>query len=76
MTLQIPEERLVRLRQIIGDKTTPAIIPVSSSTWWAGVKSGLFPKPIKLGKRITVWKVSDILALVNGDTDHNEEGAK
>jgi len=36
------------------------IIPVSPSTWWAGVKSGLFPSPIKLGPRITVWKKSDI----------------
>ena len=66
----------LRLRQIIGDKTTPAIIPVSRSTWWAGVKDGHFPKSIKLGKRITVWKVSDILALVKGDTHHNVEGAK
>ena len=67
---------LLRIRQIIGDKTTPAIIPVSRSTWCAVVKDGLFPKPIKLGKRITVWKVSDILALVNGAANHDEEGAR
>jgi len=36
------------------------IIPVSKSTWWAGVKSGRFPKPIKLGPGITVWKSEDI----------------
>jgi prophage regulatory protein len=35
------------LKQIIGDKTTniPAIIPVSKSTWWDGVKTGRFPRP-------------------------------
>jgi prophage regulatory protein len=39
-------------------------IPVSKSTWWAGVKSGRFPKPVKLGPRITTWRVEDIRALI------------
>ena len=29
----LPEDGFVRLRQIIGDKSTPAIIPVSRSSW-------------------------------------------
>ena len=65
---QLPEMGYVRLSQIIGNpKTeppTPPIIPVSKSTWWDGVKCGRFPKPLKLGTRITVWRVEDILALV------------
>ena len=37
------------------------IVPVSASTWWAGVKTGRFPAGIKLpGGQITVWRVSDI----------------
>jgi prophage regulatory protein len=32
-------------------------IPVSKSTWWAGIKDGRFPKPVKLGPRITAWRV-------------------
>jgi prophage regulatory protein len=40
-------------------------IPVSKSTWWAGVKDGRFPKPIKLGPRITVWRSEDIHRLVS-----------
>lgn len=39
-------------------------IPVSKSTWWAGVKSGRYPKPVKLGPRITAWRVEDIRALI------------
>lgn len=39
-------------------------IPVSRSTWWAGVKSGRFPAPIKLGPRITAWRDADIQELV------------
>jgi len=39
-------------------------IPVSRSTWWAGVKDGRFPKPLKLGPRTTVWRIEDIRALI------------
>lgn len=39
-------------------------IPVGKSTWWDGVRKGRFPKPIKLGPRITVWKREDIDALI------------
>ena len=39
-------------------------IPVSKSTWWAGVKSGRFPQPVKLGPRITAWRVEDIRTLI------------
>jgi prophage regulatory protein len=54
----------MRLPQIIGStKTTPPIppiIPVSSSTWWAWVKIGKAPKPIKLSEKVTAWRSSDI----------------
>lgn len=60
----LPETGFLRLSQIIGNpKTTPpipAIIPVKKSTWWAGVKNGRFPQPIKLSKGVTVWRVEDI----------------
>lgn len=41
--------------------------PVGRSTWLAGVKSGCYPKPVKLSARVVAWRVSDILALVRGD---------
>lgn len=52
---------LLRISSIIGPG---APIPVSRSTWWAGVKSGRFPKPVRLGPRLTAWKTSDIQKLV------------
>ena len=63
----LPETGLVRLSQILGDKKKgiPPIIPVSKSTWWAGVKAGRYPKPIKLGERTTCWNVDDIRGLIN-----------
>jgi len=60
----LPIEGFLRLNQIVGDKTTPAIIPISKSSWWAGVKSGRFPQSVKLGKRTTVWRVADIRSLI------------
>ncbi|MBG0794723.1 AlpA family phage regulatory protein [Methylocystis sp. H62] len=59
----LPREGLLRLSSILSPSGP---IPVSKSTWWAGVKSGRFPKPIKLGPRTTVWRVEDIRALLEG----------
>jgi prophage regulatory protein len=57
----LPETGLVRLVAIIAPNGP---IPVSKSTWWAGVKSGRYPKPVKLGPRITAWRAEDIRALI------------
>jgi len=65
---QLPETGYLRLPQIIGNPNAeppiPAIIPVGKSTWWEGVKCGRFPKPVKLGPRITAWRVEDIRSLI------------
>jgi prophage regulatory protein len=63
-------EGFLRLNQIVGNKTTPAIIPISKSSWWAGVKEGRFPQPVKLGKRTTVWRISDIRLLIEKSTQN------
>jgi predicted DNA-binding transcriptional regulator AlpA len=70
-TTALPETGFVRLPQIIGNSktNTPAIIPVCKATWWAGVKSGRFPKGIKLSPRVTVWRIADLRELIaNGVT--------
>jgi len=65
---QLPETGFLRLPQIIGNNKAqppvPAVVPVCKSTWWAGVKSGRFPSPVKLGPRTTAWRVEDIRALI------------
>lgn len=68
MDSKLPETGFLRLPQIIGNAKAkppmPAIIPVSKSTWWQGVKEGRFPKPVKLGPRVTAWRVEEIVALI------------
>ena len=65
---ELPETGYLRLPQIIGNPKAnppiPPLIPVCKSTWWAGIKSGRFPKPIKLGPRITAWRVEVIRDLI------------
>ena len=39
--------------------------PVSRSTWWAGIRSGIYPKPVKLSERTSAWRNSDIDTLCN-----------
>jgi len=64
----LPETGFVRLWQIVGNPKatppTPALIPVSRTTFLNGVKSGKYPRPIKLGERTTAWKVEDIRTLI------------
>ena len=65
---QITGTAFLRLNQIIGNPKAnppiPPIIPIGRSTWWQGVQSGRFPKPIKLGPRITLWRAEDIQNLI------------
>ena len=56
MTTQsdLPNIGYIRIKQVLG------YIPVSKSTWWAGVKTGRFSRPVRLGNRVTAWHVKDI----------------
>lgn len=54
----LPETGFLRLPQVL------KVIPISKSTWWLGVQTGRFPKPTKLGKKISAWRVEEIKALI------------
>ena len=61
--IELPETGFVRLSTLL------QVIPVSKSTWWAGVKSGRYPQPVRsLGERITAWRAEDIRALIDRAT--------
>jgi predicted DNA-binding transcriptional regulator AlpA len=61
--LQSDKKLLLRVNQIAGPG---GILPISKSTWWAGVKAGRYPQPIKLGPRVTAWNKNEVLALLKG----------
>lgn len=63
---QLPETGFLRLSQIIGDKekSIPALIPISRSTFLKRVKDGIYPLPIRLGRRSVAWRIQDIFELI------------
>jgi predicted DNA-binding transcriptional regulator AlpA len=60
------QTRILSLEDIIGDreKGIPAIIPVSKSTWYAGLKTGRYPKSYEVSEGRVAWRGSDIYALL------------
>ncbi len=54
----IPETGFVRLPQVL------SVVPVCKATWWKGVKSGRYPKSVKLSPRCTAWRAEDIRHLI------------
>jgi prophage regulatory protein len=58
---KIPLSGFLRLSAIIGPNGP---IPISRSSWWAGVAADRFPRPVKLGPRITAWRAEDIALLI------------
>lgn len=65
----LPIDPILRLPQVL------KIFPVSKSSWWAGVKEGIYPAQIRLGKRSVGWKLSAILELSREfEAKHLENG--
>ena len=57
-TTLLPPTGFLRLPEVL------RLIPVSKSSWWAGVKSGLYPSSVKIGPRTTAWRVEEVKALI------------
>jgi predicted DNA-binding transcriptional regulator AlpA len=55
----LPQVGFVRLPTIL------AVFPVGKSTWWAGIRSGRYPAPVKLGPRVSAWRVEEIRELLD-----------
>jgi|WetSurSiteA1Bulk_404760.scaffolds.fasta_scaffold00106_6 prophage regulatory protein len=56
---QLENDSLLRLPQVL------AVFPVGKTSFYAGIKDGRFPAPIKLGSRISAWRSSEIKALID-----------
>lgn len=53
------ETGFLRLPDVLG------LIGVSKSVWYAGIRSGRYPKQVKLSERIVAWRVEDIRSLID-----------
>lgn len=55
----------LRESQIVGARggdRGDALVPVSHATLWRWVKAGKFPRPVKLGDRVTAWNADEVRA--------------
>jgi prophage regulatory protein len=58
------EQKLLRLRDVL------KLIPISKSTWWAGIQSGIYPQPVYIAPRIPAWRRTDLEHIIeHGITD-------
>jgi prophage regulatory protein len=62
-------EQLLKLPETIGDKKhgIAGYIPMSKSKWYAGIKTGIFPAPLRIGSG-SFWRLSDIQKVIEKAT--------
>lgn len=67
----LPETGFLRIKQVL------SFIPIGRSSWWAGVRSGRYPKPVRLSEKTTAWRAEDIKALIEklGRSNDDKEAA-
>jgi predicted DNA-binding transcriptional regulator AlpA len=53
------EERLIKLPEVL------ATLGMKRTAWYAGIRAGKYPKPIKRSPRDTVWPMSAIQKIVS-----------
>lgn len=41
-----------------------SLVPVSRSTWYAGMKAGQYPSPIRISSRRVAWRANDIAKVI------------
>ena len=72
----LPAIGFVRQKVILGDKKanppTLPIIPVSSASWWAGIKKGIYPAGKKISPNVTGWEVGTIRELIERINNQEE----
>jgi predicted DNA-binding transcriptional regulator AlpA len=61
-------DRLLKLPDVL------AIVPVSRTRWYEGIKAGLYPSPVHIGSRSVAWRSSDIKKLVDGFASNADHG--
>ncbi len=50
--------QLVRLPKVL------EALGIPRSSFYAGIKKGIFPKPVKLGERTSAWRSDDLIPII------------
>jgi predicted DNA-binding transcriptional regulator AlpA len=65
----LPQEGFVRLPAVI------RVMGIGKTTWWNGIKTGRYPRQVKLGPRTSAWRVEDIRALIASFADSSQDSS-
>jgi prophage regulatory protein len=57
------QKSFIRQKELI-----PHVVPFSPATLWRKVRSGDFPKPIKLSENITAWRWDEVQAWIEAQS--------
>lgn len=68
--LALPTTGFIRLPAVL------QYIPVSRSSWWAGVKAGRYPAPVKIASNTTAWRCEDIHQLIDDISSGKSQGVE
>lgn len=49
-----------RIQQLATTKTRSGLLPLSAPTIWRFVRTGQFPKPVKLGENTSAWPAESV----------------
>jgi prophage regulatory protein len=60
--ITLPQEGFVRLPAVL------AAVAFSKSTLWSKIARGEFPRPVKLGPRISAWHVDSVRQYIDTHT--------
>lgn len=60
---QLPAIGFLRLSQVL------RLLPVSKTSWYDGIKAGIYPPPVKIGKRSKAYRAQDIRGLIDQIND-------
>lgn len=67
MKNSLPETGFVRLPVVL------AVIPISKSSLYAGIKKGIYPAPVKLSERTSAWRVEELRAFIEDKGGQHED---
>jgi len=56
-------ECLLRIREVLQR------LPISRTSLYDGIKVGLYPAPVRIGKRTVAWRESEIDRMIKGFGD-------
>lgn len=59
MHIKRDKGRLLRLPEVL------KILPISRTTFYEGIALGIYPAPVRLGKRTVAWWEGEILAALD-----------